>query len=317
MKWKRGKLLPSCAFEINVNDDYSTTPEIQRSDLISPVLLLKSLGINDLLDFDFLSPPSSEMLVSALGRLYALGALNSAGSMTVVGRKLAEIPTDPAIAKALLSADTYGCVEEVLTIVSLLGEGATLWLPGKKENKLHFDAAKARFNHEAGDMLTLLNVYEAWEQSDYSPIWCRENHLQARSLSRARDVRDQLVKLCERVEITPSSCGSTNSVPIAKSLLSGFFENVGRLSRDGNSYSTLKKRSDVYIHPSSSFFGANPPVKLICWHELVLTSKEFVRGLLKVDDMSWLNEVAPHYYKKEDLEKLEEKKGRRGRESAL
>ena len=48
-------------------------PEIQRVNLGNVVLLLKSLGINDLIHFDFLDPPPHETLVLALEQLYALG----------------------------------------------------------------------------------------------------------------------------------------------------------------------------------------------------------------------------------------------------
>jgi hypothetical protein len=40
------------------------------------VLLLKSLGIDDLIHFDFMDPPPAETLIRALEHLYALGALN-------------------------------------------------------------------------------------------------------------------------------------------------------------------------------------------------------------------------------------------------
>ena len=54
----------------------NSVPEIQRVNLGNVVLLLKSLGINDLIHFDFLDPPPHETLVLALEQLYALGALN-------------------------------------------------------------------------------------------------------------------------------------------------------------------------------------------------------------------------------------------------
>ena len=47
-------------------------------------LLLKSLGINDLIHFDFMDPPPPETLVLALEQLYALGALNHMGELTKV-----------------------------------------------------------------------------------------------------------------------------------------------------------------------------------------------------------------------------------------
>lgn len=38
--------------------------------------MLKSLGIHDLMNFDFMDPPPAETLLRALELLYALGALN-------------------------------------------------------------------------------------------------------------------------------------------------------------------------------------------------------------------------------------------------
>ena len=55
----------------------------------SVVLMLKSLGIHDLLHFDFMDPPPAEMLIRALEQLYALGALNDRGELTKLGRRVA------------------------------------------------------------------------------------------------------------------------------------------------------------------------------------------------------------------------------------
>ncbi|KAG9247955.1 putative Pre-mRNA-splicing factor ATP-dependent RNA helicase-like protein cdc28 [Calycina marina] len=284
----------------------STTPEIQRTNLNSPVLLLKSLGINDLLDFDFISPPSADMLISALDGLYALGALNSKGELTVVGRKMAELPVDIGISKAILSADKYGCAEEVINVVSMLQESGALFMR-PKDKKIHADSARARFTvKDGGDMLTLLKIYQEWESSDYSPIWSKENFLQQKCLTRARDVRDQLAKLCERVEVVLSSCG-TEQMPVKKALTAGFFPSASRLDRGGQSYRTLKKNNTIFIHPSSVLFSVDPPPKMIIYFELVLTSKEFARNTMAIE-AEWLVEVAPHYHKKKDLEKLEDRK---------
>lgn len=80
-------------------------PEIQRVNLGNVVLLLKSLGINDLIHFDFLDPPPHETLVLALEQLYALGALNHLGELTRLGRRMAEFPVDPMMAKMLLASE--------------------------------------------------------------------------------------------------------------------------------------------------------------------------------------------------------------------
>ncbi|KAF3923371.1 hypothetical protein ABW21_db0204814 [Orbilia brochopaga] len=281
--------------------DENTTPEIQRTNLNSVVLLLKSLGINDLIGFDFMDPPPAETLIRALEQLYALGALNDKGELTKIGRQMAEFPTDPMLAKAILAADKYGCVEEVLSIISMLGEASALFFR-PKDKKLYADQARSRFtNKQGGDHLTLLNIWNQWVDTDFSYVWARENYLQHRSLTRARDVRDQLSRLCDRVEVTLSSVGSTDIVPISKAITAGFFPNAARLQRGGDSYRTVKNAQTVYIHPSSTLFEVNP--KWVVYYELVLTSKEFMRNAMPLQP-EWLVEVAPHYHKKKDLETL-------------
>jgi pre-mRNA-splicing factor ATP-dependent RNA helicase DHX16 len=285
----------------------STTPEIQRTNLNGIVLQLKSLGINDLLDFEFMDPPPTETLIGALNQLFALQALNHKGELTKVGRQMAEFPTDPMLAKAVLAADRLGCVEEVLTIVSMLSESAALFFR-PKDKKIHADSARARFTiKEGGDHLTLLNIFNQWVDSDFSPVWAKENFLDMRSLKRARDVRDQLAKLCERVEVTMSSCGANDLVPIQKALTSGFFPNAARLQRGGDSYRTVKNNTTVYIHPSSVCMANDPPIKMVIYYELVQTTKEYMRNCLPIKP-EWLHEAAPHFHKKKDLEALEERK---------
>ncbi|RAO71208.1 uncharacterized protein BHQ10_007220 [Talaromyces amestolkiae] len=279
----------------------STTPEIQRVNLSGVILMLKSLGIDQLLDFDFMDAPPAETIIRALEQLYALGALNDRGELTKIGRQMAEFPTDPMLAKSILAADKYGCVEEVLSIIAMLGEASALFYR-PKDKKIHADSARARFTIKSGgDHLSLLNVWNQWVDSDFSYVWARENFLQQRSLTRARDVRDQLAKLCDRVEVSVTSAGANNIVPIQKAITAGFFPNAARLQRGGDSYRTVKNGQTVYLHPSSTLFEENP--KWVIYYELVLTSKEYMRGNMPLQP-EWLTEVAPHYHKKKDLETL-------------
>ena len=281
--------------------DENTTPEIQRTNLNGVVLMLKSLGIDQLLEFDFMDPPPAETLIRALEQLYALGALNDRGELTKIGRQMAEFPTDPMLAKAILAADKYGCVEEVLSIIAMLGEASALFYR-PKDKKIHADSARARFTiKDGGDHFSLLNIWNQWVDSDFSYVWARENFLQQRSLGRARDVRDQLAKLCDRVEVTVSTAGSNNLPPIQKAITAGFFPNAARLQRGGDSYRTVKNGQTVYLHPSSTLFEVNP--KWVIYYELVLTSKEYMRSNMPLQP-EWLVEVAPHYHKKKDLETL-------------
>ena len=192
-----------------------TIPEIQRTNLGNVVLLLKSLGINDLIHFDFMDPPPHETLVLALEQLYALGALNHKGELTKLGRRMAELPVEPMLGKMIVASEKYKCVEEVLTICAMLSvNNAIFYRP--KDKLIHADTARQAFFRPGGDHLTLLNVYNQWAETGHSTQWCFENFIQHRSMTRARDVRDQLEGLMERVEviygcrtetIVPASCG--------------------------------------------------------------------------------------------------------------
>lgn len=72
-----------------------TVPEIQRTNLANTVLLLKAMGINDLLSFDFMDPPPVQSLIAALETLYALNSLDEEGFLSKLGRKMAEFPLEP------------------------------------------------------------------------------------------------------------------------------------------------------------------------------------------------------------------------------
>lgn len=73
--------------------------------------MLKSLGIDDLVHFDFMDPPPAETMIRALEMLYALGALNDEGNLTKLGRRMAEFPLDPMLSKCMIASEQYKCVE--------------------------------------------------------------------------------------------------------------------------------------------------------------------------------------------------------------
>lgn len=65
-------------------------PDIQRTNLSSTILMLKAMGINDLLNFGFMDPPPQQTMITALENLYALSALDDEGLLTRLGRKMAD-----------------------------------------------------------------------------------------------------------------------------------------------------------------------------------------------------------------------------------
>lgn len=306
---RAGRVGPGKAFRLYTKWAFAneleanTVPEIQRTNLGMVVLLLKSLGINDLIGFEFISPPPGETLMRALELLYALGALNDRGELTKLGRRMAEFPVDPMLSKAIISSEKYSCTDEVLTIIAMLSESGSLFYR-PKDKKLHADQARKNFVRTGGDHFTLLNVWEQWAETNYSQQFCYEQFLQFKSLSRARDIRDQLAGLCERVEIVIQSNPNSNDItPVQKAITSGYFYNTAQLQKSGDSYRTLKTNHTVYIHPSSSLFQAQPPVKAVLYYELVMTSKSYMRQVMEIKP-AWLLEVAPHYFKAADLEQL-------------
>lgn len=281
--------------------DDTTQPEIQRTNLGNVILMLKSLGIDDLIHFDFMDPPPAETMMRALEQLYALGALNDEGDLTKLGRRMAEFPLDPQLSKCMIMSEFYKCVDQVITICAMLSVGnAIFYRP--KEKVVHADNAHRNFMRPGGDHITLLNVYEQWKETNYSAQWCMENFVQVRSMRRAQDIKEQLVELCKRVEIdyhdeALSQVSDDVYSNVRKAVTSGFFYNTAKLQKSGN-YRTVKNAQTVHCHPSSSLFEKAP--QWVVYHELVLTSKEFMRNMIEIEP-EWLLEIAPHYYKKSDI----------------
>lgn len=293
------RLYTAWAFKHEMEE--TTVPEIQRTNLGNVVLLLKSLGINDLIHFDFMDPPPHETLVLALEQLYALGALNHLGELTKLGRRMAELPVDPMLSKMILASEQYKCSEEILTIAAMLSVNNSIFYR-PKDKVVHADNARMNFTVPGGDHLVLLNVYTQWVESGFSTQWCYENFIQFRSMRRARDVRDQLEGLMDRIEVEVVS-SKEDCVPIRKAITAGYFYHTARLSKGG--YKTVKHQQTVYVHPNSSLFEEQP--RWLIYHELVFTTKEFMRQVIEIDS-GWLLEVAPHYYKSKELEDSSSKK---------
>lgn len=166
---RAGRTGPGKCFRLYTEDAFkkemlaTSLPEIQRTNLASTVLLLKAMGINDLINFEFMDPPPLQALVSALERLYNLGCLDQEGLLTKLGRLMAEFPLEPQLSKMILTAVDLGCSDEILSIVSMLSVQNVFYRPREKQKVA--DQKKAKFNHKDGDHLTLLTVYQQWKMN--------------------------------------------------------------------------------------------------------------------------------------------------------
>ncbi|KIW87994.1 uncharacterized protein Z519_11579 [Cladophialophora bantiana CBS 173.52] len=279
----------------------TSIPEIQRQNLSNTILMLKAMGINDLLHFDFMDPPPTNTMLTALEELYALSALDDEGLLTRLGRKMADFPMEPSLSKALIASVDLGCSEEMLTIVAMLSVQTVFYRP--KEKQQQADQKKAKFHDPHGDHLTLLNVYNAWKQSRYSDPWCFENFIQKRQIARARDVRQQLVTIMERYKHQIVSCGR-NTVKVRQALCAGFFRNSARKDPQ-EGYKTLIEGTPVYMHPSSALYGK--PAEHVIFHTLVLTTKEYMHCATVIEP-KWLVEAAPTFFKVAPTDRLSKRK---------
>ncbi|KAH6779092.1 ATP-dependent RNA helicase [Perilla frutescens var. hirtella] len=279
----------------------TSIPEIQRINLGMTTLNLKAMGINDLLSFDFMDPPTPQALISAMEQLYSLGALDEEGLLTKLGRKMAEFPLDPPLSKMLLASVDLGCSDEILTIIAMIQTGNIFYRP--REKQAQADQKRAKFFQPEGDHLTLLAVYEAWKAKNFSGPWCFENFVQSRSLRRAQDVRKQLLSIMDKYKLDVVSAGK-NFSKIRKAIAAGFFFHGARKDPQ-EGYRTLVENQPVYIHPSSALFQRQPD--WVIYHELVMTTKEYMREVTVIDP-KWLVELAPRFFKVSDPTKMSKRK---------
>ncbi|CEL09073.1 Putative RNA helicase [Aspergillus calidoustus] len=269
-----------------------TIPEIQRTSLSNTVLLLKSLGVKDLLDFDFMDPPPQETISTSLFELWSLGALDNLGDLTPLGRRMTPFPMDPPLAKLIITAaEQYGCSEEMLTIVSMLSVPNVFYRP--KERQDESDAAREKFFVPESDHLTLLHVYTQWKSNGYSDSWCIKHFLHAKTLRRAKEVRDQLNDIMVVQKLPLVSCG-TDWDEIRKCICSGFYHQAARVKGIGE-FLNLRTSVSMALHPTSALYGLGYVPEYVVYHELILTSKEYMSTVTAVDP-HWLAELGGVFY---------------------
>lgn len=292
---RAGRTAPGKCYRLYTEKSYKdemlpvSIPEIQRSNLANTVLTLKAMGIHDVIGFELMDPPPLQSLISALQNLYALGALDEHGRLTTLGRKMAELPLEPPLAKVLLASVDLICSDEMITIVALLSVQGIFFRPREKQNIA--DQKKIKFLRSEGDHMTLLSVFEMWKSNNFSATWCHDNFVHFRSMKRALDIRDQLVDLLFQAKLPILSC-KNDYKRVQKAIASGFFEHAAkRDTKEG--YKTLIDDHNIYIHPSSALYNKTP--EYVIYHELVMTTREYMREVTPISP-KWLIEVAPNYY---------------------
>ncbi|KAF2797841.1 P-loop containing nucleoside triphosphate hydrolase protein [Melanomma pulvis-pyrius CBS 109.77] len=306
---RAGRTRPGKCFRLYTEAAFSsmeeaTFPEIQRSNLAPVILQLMNLGIQNIIRFDYLSNPPSNLVIRAMDILYSLGAVDVKGRLTKpLGTRMAELPLEPMLAKALLNAPSFGCLSEMLTISAMMTLQGNTFV-SHDGNQKPANAAKRNFTVAEGDHITLYNVYESFISHGKKDVqWCRNNYLNFKALVKAVSVRKQLKNHLERLGIQESTGLSSSDVKrvggmdmverVRRCLTTGFFAHVARMKPDGSFQSMAG--TTLWAHPSSIFFHRK--ADWVIYHEIMETrGKIYIRDLTTVE-MDWLTEYAPEYYK--------------------
>lgn len=265
---RAGRTKPGKCYRLYTESAYqslpeATIPEIQRSNLAPTLLQLKALGIDNVIRFNFLTPPPAELVIRAMELLYALGAVDSYAKLTrPLGVRMAELSVEPMMAKVILSSSSFGCLSEILSVAAMTSLQGTVWFHHDGDKKAS-DSARRKFAAEEGDHLTLLNVYQAFvTKGKKESKWCRDNYLNYKSMTRAVSIRAQLKRYLERfgmnvdeshaIKKDPDDLSNTGEA-IRKCLTSGYFAHAARMQPDGT-FKTIGGGIVLHAHPSSLMF---------------------------------------------------------------
>ncbi|KAF8508472.1 P-loop containing nucleoside triphosphate hydrolase protein [Gautieria morchelliformis] len=269
----------------------NTIPEIQRTNLANTVLLLKSLGVKNLLEFDFMDPPPQANILNSMYQLWVLGALDNVGNLTPVGRKMSEFPMEPSMAKMLIQSVEYKCSAEMLTIVSMLSVPSVFYRP--KERMEEADAAREKFSVAESDHLTLLNVFTQWKSHHFRDDWALKHFLHPKLLRKAREVRAQLEDIMKFQKMELYSAGTDFDI-LRKAITAGYFHQAARVKGIGE-FVNIRSGLPTHLHPTSALYGLGYTPTYVVYHELILTSKEYMTQVTAID-AHWLAELGSVFY---------------------
>lgn len=291
---RAGRIGPGIVFKLYTHEEYlamdeNPIPEILRSSLHSTILSLKSLNIEDVMNFDYIERPPPEAIRHSMSYLYYLKAIDDRGRITALGGKLASMPLDPEMSMAILTAKKLNVLDEVSTIVAFLNAGPIF--PTSPELSKLVKNAKSAFYHKKGEFYTFLVIYDAWKTAKFSNAFLTKYFLKTRVMIQIVKVKFQLMnrqtagtwhKLKEMaMNLTPNNKSIPVDGSIERSFCSGYFMNVSKISLDNHVYTNLFGGFECFIHPGDPLFKTHP--KYVLFHEIICFKKEYMRNCLEVD----------------------------------
>jgi ATP-dependent helicase HrpA len=270
-----------------------TDPEILRTNLASVILQMAALRLGDIEDFPFLDPPDRRQVRDGIALLQELGALDADAQLTSIGRRLAQLPLDPRMARMVLEAGRLGCATEVIVIAAALSIQDPRERPADKEAEA--DAAHARFAGEGSDFLALLRLWEHLGEQQRALSGsafrrrCKAEFLHVLRVREWQDLVEQLRRAARSAQIARNQ---TPAEPdeIHRALLAGLLSHVGLRDQAGRDF-TGARGARFALWPGSELARRPPPWVVVA--ELVETARLWGRAAAQIDP-AWIEPIAGH-----------------------
>ncbi|GGM45787.1 ATP-dependent helicase [Micromonospora sonchi] len=288
-----------------------TDPEILRTNLASVILQMTAIGLGDIAAFPFIDPPDRRNITDGVNLLHELGALDPTENeptkrLTPLGRRLAQLPVDPRLARMVLEGERNGCATEVMVIAAALSIQDPRERPADKQAQA--DQAHARFADKESDFVAYLNLwrYLRERQRELSSgafrRMCKAEYL---NYLRVREWQDIVSQLRQVLRTTNADLPEEIDTPrVHQSLLPGLLSHIGL--KDAQKHEYLGARGAKFgIFPGSALF--KKPPRWVMAAELVETARLWGRVNGRIEP-EWVEPLAQHLVKRSYSEPHWEKK---------
>ena len=293
-KGRAGRTAPGTCYRLYNRHEYEsrplfTTEEIFRTDLSEVVLRMAELGITDFENFDFLSPPGRQGIISAIETLRLLEALDEDRSLTRVGQMMVRFPMLPKHSRMIVESILHHprVLEEVLTAASFLTTNSPFLLPMGEE----LEARKAHhtFRDPLGDFVSYLKILRAYVNSKNRVSFCKRYYFDPEVMREILNVKLQLEEIVSDLGVPIQSGGEYSDYLCAVS--KGLIQFV--CCRSGRGIYRSLTAGKIFIHPGSVMFQESP--SYIVAGEIVKTSRTYARSV-SVLSPSLLKRISPLLY---------------------
>ncbi|MFF3663634.1 ATP-dependent RNA helicase HrpA [Streptomyces olivochromogenes] len=321
-KGRCGRTSDGICIRLYSEDDFDARPEftdaeILRTNLASVILQMTAAGLGDIEKFPFIDPPDHRNIRDGVQLLQELNALDPSEKdvrkrLTDTGRKLAQLPVDPRLARMVLEADKNGCAREVMVIAAALSIQDPRERPADKQTQA--DQQHARFRDETSDFLAFLNLWryvrEQQKERGSSAFrrMCKQEYLNFLRIREWQDIYTQLRTVAKQMGIHLSEDDAAEQ-SVHVSLLAGLLSHVGMKdvketgseSGSGSGRSTGKneylgaRNAKFAIFPGSALF--KKPPRFVMSAELVETSRLWARVNARIEP-EWVEPLAEHLLKR-------------------